>query len=142
MNPVDPAELSALLDGELTPSRAAEVRAAVDADPALRAEFDQLQALDAACRSAAATATFPPQVAVPAAHPSWSWTAIGVAAVLLLIVRLAPKLLDLAAAGVLLNAAALAVAVVWLVRLTRGHERYGVSRAVERSQSQPMFGSS
>lgn len=61
MNGVDPAELSALLDGELPPDREAQVRAAMEADPALRAGYERLSRLDAAWSAAAASAAFRPQ---------------------------------------------------------------------------------
>ncbi len=61
MNGVDPAELSALLDGELPPERAAQVRAAIEADPGLRADYERLSRLDAAWSAAAASAAFRPQ---------------------------------------------------------------------------------
>lgn len=46
-------DLKAYLDGELSPQRADEVRAAIDADPNLRREAEQLQALSVEIRSLA-----------------------------------------------------------------------------------------
>lgn len=66
MNPVQPEELSALLDGELEPARALEVRAQIAIDPALRLEFETLSAADAAWRIAAGSAAFRPDVEMPA----------------------------------------------------------------------------
>jgi anti-sigma factor RsiW len=60
-------ELSGLLDGELPPERAAAVRAAVEADPALREAFTRLQVDDAAWRAATKNARFRPAVRMQAA---------------------------------------------------------------------------
>lgn len=65
MIPVRPEELSALLDGELDPARAAEVQTQIQDDPALRQEFEALSNSDAAWRAAAGSATFTPQVTLP-----------------------------------------------------------------------------
>lgn len=62
MNPVQPEELSALLDGELDAARAAEVKARIQADPLLRREFEALRAADAGWRAAADSAAFTPAV--------------------------------------------------------------------------------
>jgi anti-sigma factor RsiW len=61
MSPLDPAELSALLDGELSPARAEEVRCSIAADPALRAVYDRLVGQDAQWKAGAAQLTFQPQ---------------------------------------------------------------------------------
>ena len=47
MHPIDPAELSAFLDGELPAERADEVRAALARDPALRQSLRAAGRLDA-----------------------------------------------------------------------------------------------
>lgn len=62
MNPVQPEELSALLDGELNAARAAEVKAQIQVDPMLRHEFETLRAVDAGWRAAADSAAFTPAV--------------------------------------------------------------------------------
>ena len=62
MLPIDPAELSALVDGELPPARAAEIRAAIAQDPVLRQTYEQLVALDADWKSRASAAAFRPRV--------------------------------------------------------------------------------
>ncbi len=69
MNPLDPAELSALLDGELDPRRAAEVQALIAADPGVGAEYESLRLADARLRTLAAPAQFQPRVALPAPAP-------------------------------------------------------------------------
>jgi anti-sigma factor RsiW len=64
MNPVDPGELSALLDGELPTWRATEVRQALQADPALASAFEDLARLDAAWQAQAARLAFTPGVSL------------------------------------------------------------------------------
>lgn len=65
MKPVQPEELSALLDGELESARVLEVRAQMAIDPALRREFEVLSAADTAWRVSAAAAAFVPAVQMP-----------------------------------------------------------------------------
>ena len=62
MLPIEPAELSAFLDGELRAGRADEVRTALAQDPVLRQSFDQLVALDADWKARASAAMFRPRV--------------------------------------------------------------------------------
>jgi anti-sigma factor RsiW len=75
MSDLDPAEMSALLDGELDPSRARQVEALIAADPALAAQFEQLKRADHGLRSLAEAAAFAPEVRLPAvetpAVPRW-----------------------------------------------------------------------
>ena len=90
MLPVDPAELSAFLDGELPPGRAEAVRAALAGDPALRTTFERLAALDADWKSRAAAVMFRPRVQFPSSFaPGRFLTAAGVIG--LVMVRLALK---------------------------------------------------
>jgi anti-sigma factor RsiW len=90
MPPIDPAELSAYLDGELPAGRADEVRAALARDAALRATFERLAALDADCTARAAAAMFRPRVQLtPSPAPGRYWMVAG--AIGLLLVRLALK---------------------------------------------------
>jgi anti-sigma factor RsiW len=123
MNPIDPAELSALLDGELTPQRADEVRAAIQHDPSLKTEFERLRRLDAACREAAATAEFQPQVTIAPHTNDWSWAAPAGMGVILLVVRFLPKMWDLALLGAVLHVAAMAIVLWWIVRLVSQEEK-------------------
>ena len=67
MKPIDPMELSALLDGELSPERADQVRRAIAQDELLRREYGELAALDADLRARAQAATFAPRVSIPEA---------------------------------------------------------------------------
>ncbi|GAB4371381.1 MAG: hypothetical protein Kow0062_06860 [Acidobacteriota bacterium] len=66
------ALMSALLDGEIDAGRAAELRRAIEADPELRREFEQLLAL----RGAARQALVPP----PVDDADWEALALRVAA--------------------------------------------------------------
>lgn len=65
--PIDPALLSALLDGELTPGQARLVRKALETDEALRRDYERLAALHDDLRAAGQGATFSPQVVIPRA---------------------------------------------------------------------------
>jgi anti-sigma factor RsiW len=90
MLPIDPAELSAFLDGELPAGRADEVRAALARDAALRETFERLVALDADCTARAAAVMFRPRVELtPEPVPGRYWTVA--VAIGLLLVRLALK---------------------------------------------------
>ncbi len=72
MRNIEPAELSAFMDGELSPQRAAEVSEEVQRNPDLKAELARLRDLDASCRAAGASATFTPNVTLPAKRFSFS----------------------------------------------------------------------
>lgn len=115
MDPIDPAELSAYLDGELPAARAEEVRAALDRDPALRASYERLASLDADCKARASAAMFQPRVQLDAGWaPGRALTVAGVIGLLLirLALKAAPPLLD---AGV--EAVLLALFIGWGLRL-------------------------
>src|SRR4051812_25795472 len=93
MSSIDPAEVSAYLDGELPAARAEEVRAAMAEDPALRAIFDNLATLDRDWRAAALSSAFSPATTIPArAQRTRSAVAVAAALALLVVVRLAPAL--------------------------------------------------
>jgi len=64
MNPVDPDELTALLDGELPAQRAEEVRGALAAAPSLANKFEQLVELDAEWKASAARLMFRPRASL------------------------------------------------------------------------------
>ena len=114
MKPVDPVELSALIDGELSPGRAAEVRQAIETDEALRRQYERLVMLDAELKEEAQSAAFLPRVTLPEARaPHW-WPLIPIA-LLLVALRIASKILPpLPEIG--LETAALIVAVGWVLR--------------------------
>ncbi|MDB5676537.1 MAG: hypothetical protein JWM65_3519 [Sphingomonas bacterium] len=67
MTPLNPAELSAYLDGELSETRAREVAAMIAASPALLDELDMLGSRDTAWRAAARSAAFRPALRLRAA---------------------------------------------------------------------------
>jgi len=106
MKPIENHELSGLIDGELSPERTAEVRAAIEADPKLCGEFERLAALHADWSAAAAGAAFQPR-AVRLPRPPMSLAAAVAAALAMLIVRFLPKFTS-AAVGIGIELAALA----------------------------------
>lgn len=65
MKSIDRTEISALLDGELSPERAALVRRALAEDDSLRSEYEQLAALDTELKAYAQALMFQPHVALP-----------------------------------------------------------------------------
>jgi anti-sigma factor RsiW len=94
MTPVQPEELSALIDGELDPQRADEVESQIAADPHLRATFETLRDLDERWRTAARTGALAPRVSLPAPAfwKGWAWVLVVAAA--LAGVRVAVRLVD------------------------------------------------
>jgi anti-sigma factor RsiW len=116
MKPVEPEELSALLDDELPPARAREIEAQMQSDPALRDAYEALAGNDAAWRAAAATAAFAP--AVQQGAKSWRpYAAVLALAAALIVLRMAPKLLEAPQLGWLAHALALAAlraGLVWI----------------------------
>ena len=62
MKPVESWELSALLDGELPPARADEVREAIEKDPALAGQYAALNGLDRDLKAEAEAVMFEPAV--------------------------------------------------------------------------------
>ncbi len=67
MKPIDPMEVSALVDGELTPQRAAEVRQAIAHDAALREVYEQFTMVDADLNRYAVASAFNPRVSLSSA---------------------------------------------------------------------------
>ena len=85
MKTIEAAELSALLDGELSPERAQEVRGEIERNASLKAEFERLSLADGNCRADASSAEFAPAVTLPAKRPastsaSWVFAVIALAA--------------------------------------------------------------
>jgi len=117
MKPIEPEELSAFLDGELGGARAGEVKAALKSDPVLRAEFNALAEKDAAWQSAAGTSVFAPKVQL-ARHASSIRPWLGTAAILIVLVavRMLPKLTDGLEFGFILHGIALVIALAWVIR--------------------------
>jgi len=127
MSSIDPAELSALLDGELDPERASMVRQAIASDPVLRAEFEMLKRLDRTVAEAAAAAAFAARVVipemVPQSHLLRSVAAFVLALCALLVVYILPKLLYLAlSTNVFLHIILFALIMAWAFRLVMSTE--------------------
>jgi anti-sigma factor RsiW len=128
MKPVDPAEVSALLDGELSPNRAKEVRCAIAEDSELRRVHEELSAIHRDLMTCAVAARFQPRISFV---KSTSFPAVGILilGLAMLILRLTVKLLPLGV-GVAFQATALVLVLLWvfscLPRLTRdGRGRIG-----------------
>lgn len=122
MSSIDPAELSALLDGELDPERASVVRQAIVSDPVLRAEFEMVKRLDRTVAEAAAAAAFEARVVIPEeipqSHLLRSVAAFVPALCALLVVYILPKLFDLAlSTNVFLHIIPFALIMAWAFRL-------------------------
>jgi anti-sigma factor RsiW len=126
MRQVRDEELSALLDGELDSQRAEEVRACIEADPALREQFNALMQLDARLCRAAERARFMPDITFSAAPvretAAWHWPA-GLAGVAALVgIRLLPKLVELPLFGLALQLAACGAIAFIVIRMAREPE--------------------
>jgi anti-sigma factor RsiW len=129
-------ELSALIDGELDPPRSEEVRARINADPALRERFDALMLLDRRLSLAAEQAAFVPQLSffagVETRRPILHGRAAIILVLALLVVRLLPKFAALELIGTGLHLAAVgAVAFIVIVMAgeTAGRSGTGATRA-------------
>jgi anti-sigma factor RsiW len=120
MTRVQPEELSALLDGELNPTRTREVEMQIAADPQLRGELQRLRESDARWRAAAATAAFEPAVRLrDASNRPREFVAAATLLVTLTAVRMAAKLTDSLVLSFGVQAVVLVVllaATIWLAR--------------------------
>jgi anti-sigma factor RsiW len=128
VKPIEPAELSAYMDGELDPARAREVEGALESSPALRAEFNSLVSADNSWRMAARTASFRPGIRLQPTDAPLPLRSVFRAAgfvILLLAARVVPKLASTLEVELILNAVALTIALTWIVRMTRAdiHEQ-------------------
>ncbi len=132
MKPVEPEELSALLDGELDARRAREVALQMQQDPSLRREFDALSTADADWRAAADGAAFVPRVRTPtitsyatdarAAQGGWASTlAIGIGG--FIAVRSVLKLAGSDALAIALPVVALLLLIAAVVAMAGGDLR-------------------
>ena len=106
MSPLDPAELSALLDGELNAARAREIEVILESDAGVRAEYEALKWADVTWRAAGGSAAFDAGVRLPGAK-SVLLSARNVTAMIIVLVggHMAAKLLDGMAVSLMLNAA-------------------------------------
>jgi anti-sigma factor RsiW len=127
MRPIDPAELSAFIDGELDTQRTGEVRTALAADEALRARYEALAQADAHLRSLAAGAHLHPRIRWPspaasaaAPVPSGLWRALPV--VLIPATWLFGKLTDADALALAASAVAFLTLVVSAVTVVLNEE--------------------
>lgn len=114
MSDLDPAELSAFLDGELDAIRAAEVAAIIASDEDIRLEYELLKREDLQWRAIARSAAFRPRLRWThpgQAFPTW------VAAPLLFILTasVAGRLTGAMAESLVLNTVSLLVLVCVLV---------------------------
>jgi len=126
MKPIQPEEISGLIDGELSAERAAEVRAAIEEQPELRSEFMRFQATGQDLTRFAGQAAFRLRAASQAQSSEATiehadWKLVAMAAGVMLVVRIVAK----AAApeiGIAFEVAALAAVAVgfsaWLVRIS------------------------
>lgn len=123
MKQVQEEELSALIDGELSPERAEEVRVMLQTNPALREQFAVLGKFDAQLWRAGEDAAFSAEITFPAkplvtgSVRMWP-LGIGVA-LALVVIRLLPKLIDLPTLGVSLQVAACAAILSIIIKMTR-----------------------
>jgi hypothetical protein len=115
MKQIDPAEISGLIDGELDPARAAEVREAIEKNPVLRMEFEQLSKLNAACLKAGVQASFQAKVDLPSTADDLTHK-LGkpLALTILLLIYFMPKAINMFFIGIVVHAAVLAV-VLWVI---------------------------
>jgi anti-sigma factor RsiW len=135
MKPVDPAEISALLDGELPPSRAAEVRRAIAQSDSLRRAYEQLAAIDVDLKAYAAKAVFHPQLWIAEKPSGRDLRLLGVA-LLLLAVRLAVKVVP-ASIGLGLESVVLVLVVGWLLHRLVGASEEDRRRLLEQIAASP-----
>jgi len=126
MKPVQPEELSALLDNEVEPRRAQEIQDELDSNKVLRVQFESLKRWDEEFSKAADTAVFAPSVQLPTARTSKvPDVAIelmaSVLASFMMLVRVVCKIFDVPELTWGLNSVAfvaMLTATIWLLRTT------------------------
>lgn len=126
MRPIEPAELSAFIDGELEEPRAAEVRAALAADATLRERHAGLLQADAHFSALAQTLTLHPQVRwpTPAPIPASAFPmGRGLAVGLLAVAAWLSARMPVESLGLVVGALALAALIVTVVVLVREEEK-------------------
>ncbi|MDB5676158.1 MAG: hypothetical protein JWM65_3140 [Sphingomonas bacterium] len=120
MTPLNPAELSAYLDGELSETRAREIAAMIAASPALLDQLDILGREDAAWRVAAGAAAFRPVLRLQAAgDTAVSGTTIMVCVALFVAIAAVVRGLDNLAVSLVLNLVAAALVSLGVYVLAR-----------------------
>jgi hypothetical protein len=121
VKPIEPEEISGLLDGELTQQRADEVRRAIGEDESLGAIYRRLAAMDKDLKRCAEAAMFEPRVSI-ADTPTTRGIELAYVTVLLLAARALVKFLPFAV-GIGLETVALVLVVSWvIVRLVKAAE--------------------
>lgn len=127
MIPVQPEELSALIDGELDPRRAAEVEMQIAADRELRVTFEALRDMDDRWRAAARTIAFVPQVRLPA-RATWNGWFMALAVTIALVgVRAAVRVIDTTTIGFAFQILVLAAVLARIAWLERKDARRGIN---------------
>ena len=127
MIPVQPEELSALIDGELDPLRAAEVEMQIAADRELRVAFEALRDMDDRWRTAARTIAFVPEVRLPA-RAAWNGRFMVLAVAIALVgVRVAVRVIDTTTVGFAFQMLVLAAVLAWIAWLERKDARRGIN---------------
>lgn len=120
MSHVNPEELSALLDGELSDERAIEVQRALESDPILVRELETLRRLDGRLKKAASQ-HHALRVNLPgAAHSQQeasSRLSVFATLTMLLLARFVPKFSDLTVIVIAVEILAVAVILVVIARL-------------------------
>lgn len=121
MTPIHEEELSALLDGELDATRAAEVRRGIRADPRLEVAFAEMSRLDVKLRATAEAAAFTPALNLSKIGSATASRTLAIVAggAALLGVRFLPKVGDAAALGIGFQAVAGVGILLLVARLAR-----------------------
>jgi anti-sigma factor RsiW len=107
------------IDGELDAARIIEIRAAMEADPVLQAEYARLAALDRSWRDAAAGAEFPLAISTfpDDAQPERARYLAIAAVIVAVLVRIAGKFPMTMSESLTIHAAALAVLICATMRM-------------------------
>jgi anti-sigma factor RsiW len=129
MKPIEPSEISGLIDGELMPSDAERVRRALAEDEALHAQYDELATLHEDLKILATAVAFRPRISLA---PSLTRIRFDMPMLIVaaLILRLAMKMMPVAAGCII--AMGVLVLVIWgVVHLLRtsDHERLILSQS-------------
>ena len=111
MKTVDPAELSALLDGEISPERTEQVHRALAENSELRSVFESLSAIHKELATCAVAVRFQPRISL-ASSTRVSAVVLGIALVML-VLRVMTKLVPLGVAA-MLQAVALVLVLWWV----------------------------
>jgi anti-sigma factor RsiW len=138
--PIEPHELSGLLDGELTSQRAKEVRRSMEDDPKLLAEFERLQRFDNSWSAAASAAAFEPEIILPPQRNGQAglFTGIVPALCVLLAARFLAKLDSTFTISVAVHLVLLLLIIAALIRINGmadpPSDRRGLVRLSQRGQ--------